>query len=94
MIMCGAPILDLPAELDHKLLMSDLELLYQGIKSPEIPHLVMTSFDDWVIPYNIIEDNFRQLKDVKIIYTIGASHLLGMRFTKYVSEEIKKFAGK
>ena len=94
MIMCGAPILDLPAELDHKLLMSDLELLYYGIKSPEIPHLVMTSFDDWVIPYNIIEDNFRHLKDVKIIYTIGASHLLGMRFTKYVSEEIKKFAEK
>ena len=43
---------------------------------------------------NIIEDNFRHLKDVKIIYTIGASHLLGMRFTKYVSEEIKKFAEK
>ena len=92
MAMCGAPMMALPSQLDKNLLMSDLELLYSGIKSPNIPHLVLTSFDDWVIPFNIIEDNFRNLENSKIIYTIGSSHLLGMKFPKYVAREIIKFA--
>lgn len=83
---------ELPEQLDRKLLMRDLELLYSGIESPKIPHLVLTSYDDWVIPFNVVEDNFRKLDDVKIIYTIGASHLLGMRFPKYVSKQIQEFA--
>lgn len=92
MLMCGAPMMSLPSQLNHELLMKDLELLYTGIESPKIPHLVLTSWDDWVIPSNIIEDNFRKLDDVKIIYTIGSGHLLGMQFPQYVSQEIIKFA--
>lgn len=92
MLMCGAPMMSLPSQLNHELLMKDLELLYTGIESPKIPHLVLTSWDDWVIPFNIIEDNFRKLDDVKIIYTIGSGHLLGMQFPQYVSQEIIKFA--
>ncbi|MBR1735382.1 MAG: hypothetical protein IJ730_08130 [Alphaproteobacteria bacterium] len=94
MMMCGAPLKELPQQIDQERLLDDLALLYAGIDSPEIPHLVLTSFDDWVIPFNIIEDNFRKLKDVKIIYTVGASHLLGMRFPSYVSKTIQEFAKK
>ena len=92
MAMCGAPMMALPSQLNQKLLMDDLNLLYSGIESPKIPHLVLSSFDDWVIPFNIIEDNFEKLKDVKIIYTMGSGHLLGMKFPQYVSREIQKFA--
>ena len=92
MTMCGAPMMSLPTELNKKLLMSDLDLLYSGIDSPEIPHLVLTSIDDWVIPFNIIEDNFRNLNDAQIIYTMGTAHLLGMKYPKYVSREIQHFA--
>ena len=92
MKMCGAPIPTLPANLNKKLLMQDLQLLYGSIKSPDIPHLILTSYDDWVIPYKIIEDNFRRLRDVRITYTLGASHLLGMKFPQYVSKEIQHFA--
>lgn len=92
MAMCGAPMIDLPAQLDQKKLMDDLLLLYSCIDSPKIPHLVLSSIDDWVIPFNIIEDNFRNLDDVRIVYTTGASHLLGMRFPDYVSKEIKNFS--
>lgn len=92
MLMCGAPMLSLPSNLNQDVLMNDLDLLYSSIESPKIPHLVLSSFDDWVIPFNIVEDNFRLLEDVKIIYTLGAGHLLGMKFPKYVSQEIKKFA--
>ena len=92
MAMCGAPMMFLPSQLNQELLMSDLELLYSGIESPNIPHLVLSSFDDWVIPFNIVEDNFRKLNDVSIIYTIGSGHLLGMKFPQYVSQEIQKFA--
>ena len=42
--------------------------------------------------YKIIEDNFRRLRDVRITYTLGASHLLGMKFPQYVSKEIQHFA--
>lgn len=91
MAMCGAPMTELPSQLDQKKLMSDLQLLYSGIDSPKIPHLVLSSLDDWVIPFNIIEDNFRNLDDVKIVYTTGVSHLLGMRLPEYVSNEIKNF---
>lgn len=92
MTMCGAPLKELPEKINQKLLMDDLALLYGGINSPKIPHLVMTSFDDWVIPFNVIEDNFRKLKNVRIIYTVGASHLLGMRLPNYVSREVQEFA--
>ncbi len=92
MLMCGAPIIKFPEQLNMKLLMDDLSLLYTGIESPDIPHLVLSSFDDWVIPSNIIEDNFRGLKDVEIVYTMGAGHLLGMKFPEYVADKIKKFA--
>ncbi|MBO4405797.1 MAG: hypothetical protein J5821_03630 [Alphaproteobacteria bacterium] len=92
MSMCGAPMMALPSQLNHELLMDDLDLLYSGIEPPKIPHLVLSSFDDWVIPFNIIEDNFGKLDDVKIIYTVGAGHLLGMKFPQYVSREIQKFA--
>lgn len=92
MAMCGAPMMSLPSQLNQKLLMSDLDFLYSGIESPDIPHLVLSSLDDWVIPFSIVEDNFRKLNNVEIIYTIGAGHLLGMKFPKYVSQEIQKFA--
>lgn len=91
MAMCGSPLDRIPQNLDQKKLMEDLGLLYSGIEPPEIPHLVLTSTDDWVIPFNIIEDNFRNLGDVKIVYTSGAGHLLGMRFPEYVHKEIKEF---
>jgi len=91
MAMCGAPMSALPSKLNHELLMNDLNLLYSGIKSPKIPHLVLASLDDWVVPFNIVEDNFKKLKDVKIIYTTGSGHLLGMRFPQFVSREIQKF---
>jgi len=92
MAMCGAPMMSLPSQLNQELLMSDLDLLYSGIESPDIPHLVLSSLDDWVIPFSIVEDNFRKLNNVEIIYTIGAGHLLGTKFPKYVSREIQKFA--
>lgn len=92
MSMCGAPMWILPSQLNHELLMNDLELLYSGIESPQIPHLILSSLDDWVIPFNIVEDNFRKLNNAKIFYTIGSGHLLGMKFPQYVSQEIQKFA--
>lgn len=91
MAMCGAPMEQVPQQIDQKQLMDDLELLYSGIESPKIPHLVLTSTDDWVIPFNVIEDNFRNLDDVRIAYTSGAGHLLGMRFPGYVYKQIKEF---
>lgn len=92
MAMCGAPMEQMPQNINHKQLMDDLELLYSGIESPKIPHLVLASADDWVIPVNVIEDNFRKLDDVKILYTSGTGHLLGMRFPSYVHKQIKEFA--
>ncbi len=92
MAMCGAPMMALPPQLNQELLMKDLNLLYSGIESPQIPHLVLSSLDDWVVPFNIVEDNFKKLDDVRIIYTVGAGHLLGMKFPQYVSWEIQKFA--
>lgn len=92
MAMCGSPMDHLPQNINQKQLMDDLELLYSGINPPEIPHLVLTSTDDWVIPFNIIEDNFRKLDDAKILYTSGAGHLLGMRFPEYVYKQVKEFA--
>ena len=89
--MCGAPMWILPSQLNHELLMNDLELLYSGIESPQIPHLILSSLDDWVIPFNIVEDNFRKLNNAKIFYTTGSGHLLGMKFPQYVSQEIQKF---
>ena len=92
LLMCGAPMQSVPLTMNKNLIMTDLELLYSGIESPQIPHLVLRSYDDWVIPTYIIEDNFRNLSDVKIIYTYGASHLLGIKLPQYVSQKILKFA--
>lgn len=92
MAMCGAPIATLPATIKQELLMSDLQLLYFGIASPDIPHLVLSSLDDWVIPSNIVEDNFRKLSDVNIVYTIGAGHLLGMKFPQQIRNRIVNFS--
>lgn len=94
MIMCGSPMDQMPKNIDQKQLMDDLELLYSGIEPPKIPHLVLSSTDDWVIPISVIEDNFRNLDDVKIVYTTGAGHILGMRFPEYVYKQIKEFAEK
>ena len=66
MLMCGAPMLAIPSRLNKKLLMDDLDILDSGITPPKIPHLILSSLDDWVIPTHIIEDNFRSLNDVKI----------------------------
>lgn len=92
MLMCGAPMQAIPSRLNKELLMSDLNILDSGITPPKIPHLILSSLDDWVIPTHIIEDNFRCIPNSKIIYTIGASHLLGMRFPEFVSGEILEFA--
>ncbi|MCR4623190.1 MAG: hypothetical protein K5780_00805 [Alphaproteobacteria bacterium] len=59
MAMCGAPMMALPPQLNHELLKKDLNLLYSRIESPQISHLVLSSLDDWVIPFNIVEDNFQ-----------------------------------
>lgn len=91
LLMCGAPMQSFPKNMNQKLIMNNLELLYSGIESPEIPHLVLSSYDDWVIPTYIIEDSFRNLSDVEIVYTYGASHLLGIKFPQYVSQKILKF---
>lgn len=89
--MCGFFMPALPALLNQDQILRDIDLLYKSIACPKIPHLVLSSFDDWVVPYSIIEDNFRRLKDVNIIYTFGAGHLLGMRYPKQVSEQILQF---
>ena len=88
--ICGA-IPDIPTKVNQDLLQEDLKLLDEKVRMPCIPHLVLSSIDDFVVPFYIIQDNFGQC--AKIIYTQTASHLLGMRYPKYVFEEISKFIG-
>lgn len=88
--ICGA-VPDMPEKVDQKLLMDDLNLLDTKIILPTIPHLVLSSVDDFVIPFSVIQDNFGQ--SAKIVYTQFASHLLGMRYPKHVYDEIVKFIG-
>lgn len=88
--ICGA-VPDMPEKVDQQLLMKDLNLLDGKVALPDIPHLVLSSVDDFVIPYSVIQDNFGQ--SAKIVYTQFASHLLGMRYPKHVYDEIVKFIG-
>ena len=84
-VFCGAlPIY--PSEIDKSLLLKDLDLLDMDVPIPDVPHCVLTSADDPVIPFYIIEDNFAA--KAQIITTNGAGHLLGMKFPEYVHKMI------
>ncbi|MCR5225114.1 MAG: hypothetical protein K6C34_03440 [Alphaproteobacteria bacterium] len=86
--ICGA-MPDIPQKIDQDLLQEELKLLDEKIITPSVPHLVLSSIDDFIVPFYIIQDNFGQC--AKIIYTQIASHLLGMRYSKYVHDEILNF---
>lgn len=90
-MFCGQFPPLVPPSVNYKLFYDDLNLLDDGIPSPEIPHLVLSSIDDPVIPFYIIEDNFRKLNDVEIIYTKGTGHLLGMQQSTWVYRKIMDF---
>lgn len=93
-IFCGAWPIRMPKKIDKELFMKDLDLLNYASDQIKVPHLVLTSVDDPVIPYYIIEDNFRKTPDSEILYTFGCQHVLGMKDTKFVFENIIKFAQK
>lgn len=91
-MFCGQTVPYIPGAINEERFFADLKLLDSGIKSPDIPHLVLSSIDDYVIPFYITEDNFRRLPDVEIHYTNGAGHLLGMRQAAWVYQKIINFA--
>lgn len=91
-MICGQSIPFFPSDIDEKFMFDDLKLLDDGVTSPNIPHLVLSSIDDYIIPFYIVEDNFRKLPDVEILYTEGAGHLLGMKEAAWVYTQIKDFA--
>lgn len=86
--ICGAIPL-FPKVIDEKLLQADLELLKNKVIPPKIPHLVLSSIDDPIIPCWVIEDNFRSF--AKILYTQFAGHILGMKSPEWVSKKISEF---
>lgn len=90
-MFCGEHNPMVPKDINKQLFEQDLDLLNYGIISPDIPHLVLSSIDDPVIPFYVIEDNFRKLPNVRISYTFGASHILGRRSPQWVYEEILNF---
>lgn len=91
-IMCGDFSAKFAKDFNMELLIKDLESLNGSVKIPEnIPHLILSSADDPIIPFYVIEDNFRKIKNAKIQYSFGSSHLLGMYNSKYIAEEIQKF---
>lgn len=89
--MCGEFFPQIPNKVSKAQLMVDLDLLDESVESPSIPHLILSSIDDPIIPFPIIEDNFRNISDSKIVYTSRCSHLLGMKNPKFVYSEISKF---
>lgn len=89
---CGEMFPTIPLNVDKDLFFKDLLWLNDRVESPDVPHLVLSSLDDPTIPWYVIEDNFRRLKDVSIKYTFGAMHLLGDKNSEYVVSELKKFA--
>jgi pimeloyl-ACP methyl ester carboxylesterase len=91
--MCGKPFPKIASKINRARLFSDLDMLEESTMPADVPHLILASLDDPVIPFFIVEDNFRNLPEAEIVYTCFASHLLGMRFPKYVQENILKFAG-
>lgn len=90
-LFCGA-FPNIPKEINRTLLLDDLNLLDKNVTSPNIPHLVLSSFNDPVIPFYIIEDNFSKTNDTRIMYTNFCGHLLGMYKPWYVYEKIIKFS--
>lgn len=91
-IMCGDFSAKFAKDFNMDILINDLESLNGSVKIPEnIPHLILSSADDPIIPFYVIEDNFRKIKNSQIKYSLGSSHLLGMNNPKYVADEIKNF---
>lgn len=91
--MCGEILNPLiPSDVNRELFFTDLEALNGSCTPPNIPHLVLSSLDDPIIPWYVIEDNFRSLPSVEINYTFGTLHLLGDRHPYYVVEKLKNFA--
>ena len=88
---CGEMFPTIPSDVDKDLFFKDLLWLNDRVVSPTVPDLVLSSLDDPTIPWYVIEDNFRKLKDVSIKYTFGAMHLLGDKNSEYVAGELKKF---
>lgn len=91
-IFCGQSIPVIPGKINEKKLLDDLELLDRGVTPPAIPHLVLSSIDDYIIPFYITEDNFRKLPDVEVHYTNGAGHLLGMKQPAWVYQKVINFS--
>jgi len=90
--MCGEffnPLI--PSDVNKELFFNDLNELNSSCISPDLPHLVLSSIDDPIIPWYVIEDNFRLLPSVEIDYTFGTSHLLGDRHPYYVTKKLKSF---
>jgi len=91
--MCGEFLNPLiPSDVNKELFFKDLDGLNGSCTPPNISHLVLSSIDDPIIPWYVIENNFRSLPSVEINYTLGASHLLGDRHPHYVVEKLKNFA--
>lgn len=93
-MFCGQFPPLIPLAINKQIFFDDLQLLDTGIIPPAIPHLVLSSMDDPVVPFFIIEDNFRSLPDVEIVYTQGAGHLLGLRESTWVYRKIMDFVFK
>lgn len=91
-MFCGQDIPIFPSAVNENLLLGDLKLLDDGVAPPDIPHLVLSSIDDYIIPFYIVEDNFRRLPDVEILYTENTGHLLGMKKPAWVYSKIMEFA--
>ena len=94
MMFCGQLAPTIPTSVNEKIFFGDLNLLDDGIVPPNIPHLVLSSLDDYIIPFYIIEDNFGKLPDVKILYTEGVGHLLGFKQLEFVYFKIMDFIQK
>lgn len=90
-IACGEQFPYIPHKINKKKFLEDLNILFDDVKSPEIPHLVMSSLDDPIIPFYVIEDNFRKLQNKEIDYSFFSMHLLGTKNEKRVAAKISDF---
>lgn len=90
-IMCGDFGATFAEDFNMDILLKDLDALNYAVDIPDVPHLILSSLDDPIIPFYVIENNFRKTKNSVIKYSFGSSHLLGMYNAKYVAEEIQNF---
>ncbi len=79
------------SNLDLDLILSDLQLLQNEYRLPEVPTLVLSSDDDMVVPHTITTDNFSKQPWVKRDTIVNTGHALGFKKPLEVYAKIMSF---